>query len=586
MIHYQIQPQDPLAHLFAVTLSVPQAAPGQKFSLPAWLPGSYMVRDFARHLIGLHARDGSGNPVELTQLDKQTWQAGAHDGALELHYQVYAWDLSVRGAHLDQTHGFFNGSSTFLAVEGQQANPVSVDILAPEGAAYRDWRVATAMPEAGASRHGFGRYRADNYDELIDHPVEMGTFTLAQFEAAGVPHELVLTGRHLADTDRICADLKKICEAQIALFGGKAPFDRYLFMTQVVGEGFGGLEHRASTALVCGRGDLPSVTEPAMSEGYRTFLSLCSHEYFHNWNVKRIKPAAFVPYRLEQETYTRQLWAFEGITSYYDDLFVYRAGCVDEPTYLTMLSEGLTRVTRGRGRFKQSLRDSSFNAWTKFYKQDENAQNAIVSYYTKGAMFALLLDLTLRIETQGRHSLDCVMQRLWQAYGETGIGTDEQSHQRIVAELLGRDVSDLFAYLDNTEELPLAERLAEIGVIYTLRAASGQSDKGGISETINTTALGARYKAAAVGVTIVSVAEGGAAHRAGIAAGDNLIAIDSLQLGNNPDALLERYGPGRVLSAHWFRRDELLTGELAITEPEKDTVAIHVQNREKSRLWL
>ncbi|GAA5188301.1 M61 family metallopeptidase [Ferrimonas gelatinilytica] len=586
MIHYQIQPQDPLAHLFAVSLRVPQAQQGQRFSLPAWLPGSYMVRDFARHLIGLHARDGAGNPVALTQLDKQTWQAQDHDGVLELNYQVYAWDLSVRGAHLDQTHGFFNGSSTFLAVEGQEQQPVSVDILAPEGAAYKDWRVATAMTEAGAQRYGFGRYRAHNYDELIDHPVEMGTFTLARFEAAGVPHDLVLTGRHLADTDRICADLKKICEAQIALFGGKAPFERYLFMTQVVGEGFGGLEHRASTALVCGRGDLPSVTEPQMSDGYRTFLSLCSHEYFHNWNVKRIKPAAFLPYQLQEESYTRQLWAYEGITSYYDDYFVYRAGCVDEATYLTMLSEGMTRVTRGRGRFKQTLRDSSFNAWTKFYKQDENAQNAIVSYYTKGAMFALLLDLTLRIETQGRHSLDCVMQRLWQEYGEAGIGTDDQSHQRIVAELLGRDVSDLFAYLDNTEDLPLAERLEQIGVTLTLRAAAGQNDKGGVRDTTHGTTLGARYKAAPQGVTIISVAEGGPAHRAGLAAGDNLIALDGLQVGSNPDAFIERYGPGQELTAHWFRRDELLTGKLALSEPAKDTVAIHVHNREGSRLWL
>ncbi len=267
MIHYQIQPIDPLAHLFAVTLKVPQAGEKQRFTLPAWLPGSYMIRDFARHLIGLRAQRPDGQPLGLTQLDKQTWQLDEATGEVELHYQVYAWDLSVRGAHLDQTHGFFNGSSTFLAVVGQEHQPVKVTLQAPEGAPYKNWRVATAMREAGAERYGFGDYQADNYDELIDHPVEMGTFTLATFEAGGVPHDLVLTGRHFADVDRICSDLKKICEYQIALFGGQAPYDRYLFLTQVLGSGFGGLEHRASTALVCGRGDLPSITEPGMSEG-------------------------------------------------------------------------------------------------------------------------------------------------------------------------------------------------------------------------------------------------------------------------------------------------------------------------------
>ncbi|SHI19083.1 M61 family metallopeptidase [Ferrimonas marina] len=586
MIQYQIQPIDPQAHLFAVEIQLTEAAPGQQFTLPAWLPGSYMVRDFARHIIGIHALDSQGQPVELEQLDKQSWALVNNGAEVTLRYQVYAWDLSVRGAHLDQTHGFFNGSATFLAVVGQEDKSVSVQILAPEGSDYQQWRVATAMQEDGAQRYEFGRYRADSYDELIDHPVEMGTFTLAQFEAAGVPHDLVLTGRHLADTDRICADLKKICEAQIALFGGKAPFDRYLFMTQVVGEGFGGLEHRASTALVCGRGDLPSVTEPEQSDGYRTFLSLCSHEYFHNWNVKRIKPATFVPYDLSQESYTRQLWAYEGITSYYDDLFVYRAGCVDKATYLDMLSQGMTRVTRGQGRFKQSLRDSSFNAWTKFYKQDENAQNAIVSYYTKGAMFALLLDLTLRHETQGRYSLDDVMQRLWQDHGQTGVGTAEDSHQRIVAELLGRDASDLFAYLDSTEDLPLAQLLEGFGVELKLRAAASGSDKGGRSKQVLSASLGARVQAEGLGVKVLAVSEGGSAHRAGIAAGDRLIALDGLQCQADVHKQLERYGPGATLTAHWFRRDELMSATLALQAAPADTVVITEIDSEKSQRWL
>ncbi|MBY6185180.1 PDZ domain-containing protein [Marinobacter hydrocarbonoclasticus] len=586
MIHYQIQPIDPLAHLFAVTLRVSQASENQQFTLPAWLPGSYMIRDFARHLIGVRAQRPGGDPLPLAQLDKQTWQLQGAGGEVELHYQVYAWDLSVRGAHLDQTHGFFNGSSTFLAVVGQEQQPVSVTLLAPEGEPYRNWRVATAMREAGAERYGFGDYAADNYDELIDHPVEMGEFTLATFEAGGVPHDLVLTGRHLADTDRICDDLRKICEYQIELFGGKAPYSRYLFLTQVVGNGFGGLEHRASTALMCGRGDLPSANEPGMSEGYRTFLSLCSHEYFHNWNVKRIKPATFTPFDLSQESYTRQLWAYEGITSYYDDFLVYRSGCVDKDTYLQMLAEGMTRVTRGVGRFKQSLRDSSFNAWTKFYKQDENAQNAIVSYYTKGALFALMLDLTLRLETKGQRSLDDVMRLLWQRHGQTGIGTDEDTHQGLVAELLNRDVSDLFAYLDNTDDLPLEALLEQVGIEMRMRAANGAGDKGGKGKPALKAHLGARFRAEHFGVRIEAVSEGGNAHRAGLAAGDRLIAVDRLEVNGSLDSQLERYGEGATLALHWFRRDELMSGTLELRAAPMDTVVLSPIDGGDKSLWL
>ncbi|WP_298444378.1 PDZ domain-containing protein [uncultured Ferrimonas sp.] len=585
MIQYQIQPIDPHAHLFSVEIVTDQAQPQQQFTLPAWLPGSYMVRDFARHIIGIEAEDVNGDAIALTQTDKQSWQAHNNGAQLRIRYQVYAWDLSVRGAHLDQSHGFFNGSATFLALVGQEDQPVTLQLLPPSGESYQQWRVATAMPLDGAKRYGYGQYKADNYAELIDHPVEMGEFTLATFEAGGVPHDLVLTGPHWADTARICADLQKICQVQIDLFGG-APYDRYLFLTQVVGDGFGGLEHRASTALVCGRNDLPSINEAGQSEGYRTFLSLCSHEYFHNWNVKRIKPAEFTPYNLSEETYTTQLWAYEGITSYYDDLIVYRAGCIDAATYLDQLAHGMTRVTRAAGRFKQTLRDSSFNAWTKFYKQDENAQNAIVSYYTKGAMFALLLDLTLRHETAGKHSLDCVMQRLWREYGQPGIGTDNHSHQRIVAELLGRDVSDLFAWLDSTEDLPLPAMLALFGCDMSLRASNGNSDKGGRSDKVNRIDFGARYKADGFGVTLLTVRNGSSAQQAGLAAGDKLIAINQLQASGDIDAALAKYAIGTEVSVHWFRRDELMQGTLALQAAEPDTVVITERDSNLSQHWL
>ncbi|WP_347322416.1 M61 family metallopeptidase, partial [Ralstonia pseudosolanacearum] len=432
-IRYTIAPAAPEAHLFTVTVTVDAPDPqGQRFSLPAWIPGSYMIREFARNIVRIEAMCGE-RAVRLAKLDKHTWQAAPCSGPLTVSYDVYAWDLSVRAAHLDPTHGFFNGTSVFLRVEGGEQVRCLVDIQPPAGDAYRGWRVATALREAsgrvqgrvGAKRYGFGWYEAADYDELIDHPVEMGTFALVSFEACGAQHDAVFTGRvPNLDLERIARDFKRICEAQIRLFEphtAAAPFldsnRRYVFMTMVTTDGYGGLEHRASTALICARNDLPVTGRDETTEGYRTFLGLVSHEYFHTWNVKRIKPAVFVPYALEREVHTPLLWLFEGFTSYYDDLMLVRSGLISEAQYLEMLAKTWNGVLRGSGRLKQSVAESSFDAWTKYYRQDENAPNAIVSYYTKGSLVALALDLTIRTQTGGEHSLDDVMRALWAAGG-------------------------------------------------------------------------------------------------------------------------------------------------------------------------
>jgi len=269
-IHYTIVPKDLAGHLFNVTVTVANPDPdGQTFALPAWIPGSYMIREFARNIVRIRA-DSGGQPLALTKLDKHSWRAAPVAGPLTLHYEVYAWDLSVRAAHLDQTHGFFNGTSVFLRVLGQESLVHQVDIQRPADPAAKAWRVATAMPEAGAKRYGFGVYACANYDELIDHPVEMGDFELATFKAHGIPHDIVITGRvPNLDMARLQADLKAICETQIAFFEPKtkrAPLERYVFMTMAVGDGYGGLEHRASTALICARADLSSLGTPKAAE--------------------------------------------------------------------------------------------------------------------------------------------------------------------------------------------------------------------------------------------------------------------------------------------------------------------------------
>ena len=585
-VFYRLHPADPAAHHFEVSCTVTSPAPqGQRFALPAWIPGSYLVREFAKHIVSIRAEAG-GKAVRLKKLDKHTWQAAPVKGSepLTITMTVYAWDLSVRGAHLDTTHGFFNGTSVFLRVLGQEDSPCLVHIAPPSGTAYKHWRLATSLPpargERGAAKPlGFGLFQAANYDELIDHPVEMGSFTHFSFEAGGVPHEVAITGRHDCDTERLAADLAKICTAQIDFFARPAPMTRYVFLVTAVGDAYGGLEHRASTALICKRADLPKPGQTTISEGYRRFLGLCSHEYFHTWNVKRIKPAAFIPYDLERENYTSLLWAFEGFTSYYDDLFLLRSGVIDRANWLELIGETLTNVRKTPGRQVQSLSESSFDAWIKYYRQDENTPNAVVSYYTKGALFGLALDLTLR--AGGKATLDAVMQALWQRHGLTGLGVGDEDIRRIAEELSGLSLKRFFAdYTDGTRELPLERLLATAGL--RLKWIPDPKAKHGVD-------LGIRTRVENNEVVLAAVHPGGAAHAAGLSAGDTLVALDGLRITPATfDALLARQRPGNTVGVHAFRRDELLQTTVTLAPPVADTARLTPASKPNAlrRAWL
>jgi predicted metalloprotease with PDZ domain len=587
-VQYTIVPIDLAGHLFNVTVTVAHPAPdGQEFALPAWIPGSYMIREFARNIVRIRA-EANGAAVALTKLDKHAWRAAPTAGPLSVHYEVYAWDLSVRAAHLDQTHGFFNGTSVYLRVLGQENTPHQVDIQRPADPVARTWRVATSLPELGAKRYGFGTYVAADYDELIDHPVEMGDFALATFTAHGVDHDIVISGRvPNLDMARLQADLKKICETQIAFFepiAKRAPMQRYVFLTLAVGDGYGGLEHRASTALICARADLPSTSNPAAKEpgeGYLKFLGLCSHEYFHTWNVKRIKPAAFAPYDLQTENYTPLLWLFEGFTSYYDDLMLVRAGIIGEATYLKMLGKTVGGVLRGSGRTKQSIADSSFDAWSKYYRQDENAPNAIISYYAKGSLVALAFDLTIRAKTGGAKTLDDVMLALWQRYGsdfyEGGArGVTEKEVEALFDDVSGLKLKPIFEkYIRGTDDVPVAKLYAPFGVkLLDERKSAKPSFDAGIGRD------GADTK-------LTQVHEHGAAHKAGLSAGDVLVALDGLKVSGTPsnlDALLCRYRVGDTVQVHAFRRDELMTFDVALQGDRVAGITLSVDPKSKAAL--
>jgi predicted metalloprotease with PDZ domain len=367
--------------------------------------------------------------------------------------------------------------------------------------------------------------------------------------------------------ERLTADLARVCEAQVRLFeprSKKAPFGRYTFMTMAVGDGHGGLEHRNSTALLCRRDDLPFKGMNDTTEGYRNFLGLASHEYFHAWNVKRIKPAAFVPYDLTQENYTRLLWAFEGFTSYYDDLMLVRSGLLTEKQYLETLAKTFTTVMQRSSRLKQSVADSSFDAWIKYYRQDENAPNSVVSYYQKGSLVGLALDLTLRAETKGRVSLDDVMRALWRRARDDGdgyAGVDEDEFVEVAERVSGLALERrLREWTEGTRDPDFAPLLATFGVHFGARPAV---------DAPHFALLGVKTASSGTDCRLAHVFDGSPARRAGLSANDVLVALDGLRVTpSNLDGLLARYAAGDVVECLAFRRDELMRFEVRLaTQP-------------------
>jgi predicted metalloprotease with PDZ domain len=569
VIRYTVTPLDPRAHLFAVACTVPEPDPaGQVFRLPSWIRGSYLVRDFSRHVVSVRAH-AAGRPVAVERTDKRTLRCAPAAGPLTLECTVHAYDESVRKAYLDERRGFFNGSSLFHAPAGRERQPVIVELRRPpEGA---PWRVATAMTPLEVDGDGFGTYGAADYEEALDHPFELGEFQTVDFAADGIPHRFVVSGRCEYDAARLGADASRICQAQRALFGGEPALARYLFLTRVTAAGYGGLEHRASSALICGRNDLPRPGAAGLSREYRAFLGLVSHEYFHLWNVKRITPEAFARSDLGAEAYTADLWHYEGVTSYYDDLMLLRAGVIDAPAYLDLLAEAATRLWRTPGRRAHSLADASFEAWLKYYQPDENTPNATVSYYVKGALVALCLDLHLR--RHGTTTLDDVMRELWRRHGRTGTPVPERGLERLAAELSGLELAPLFdAWLRSTAELPLAEALGAFGVCATLRPATGEADPGGRAAAGRPLGahLGLRLRPGELAVAYVL--SGSPAERAGLAGGDVLVALDGLRLAPAQwQARVAALVPGRRYAVHYFRGDELLSASLTAEAPPADT---------------
>ena len=562
---YSLHIEDPRRHLWHVKVTVEQAATdGQRFRLPVWIPGSYLVREYARHVIHVSAHSHDGE-VAVSKVDKQTWQAAPCSGPLHFELTVYAHDESVRGAWVDDRRAYFNGAALLPWVEGQETGPQRLRIERIADDCASGWKVATAMTAEDVDADGFGTYVAADYDELIDHPVEIAAWQSVHFEACGTPHRIVLSGAHKADLDRLVGDVQKICAWQIGLFGGTAPFPRYDFLGLATRSGYGGLEHRASTSLIFQGDHLPR-THGHDDKGYRTLLGLFSHEYFHSWLVKRIKPADFAPYDLTRENLTRQLWLFEGFTSYYDDLALLRAGVIDAATYLKLLAETISRVHGMPGHRVQNLEDASLDAWIKYYRPDENSPNTTVSYYAKGALVALSLDLHLRCATVARVSLDTVMQALWAQHATAPL--HDGDFETLAEAVSGVELGAFFERaLRSTEELPLREQLPAFGVEWQWRI--GESDEKAPAVT-----LGARFDSKGA-ARVKTVMPGGPAQRAGLAPGDEVVAVDGWRVdaATLPD-VLQALAPGVPVALHSARDGRLRSSEIVPVAPGPDTCVL------------
>ena len=542
-VHYRVSLLHPHSHLFDVRATFPPGPAVLEALLPVWTPGSYLVREFARQLQDVHATGPEGEPLGVRRTDKRTWRVEAQGRAVTLHYRVYAHELSVRTSHLDGSHGYFNGATLFLYTEATRALAHHVTVEAPEG-----WTTFTALPAHG------GAHVARDYDELVDSPFEVGPHTPLTFVVAGVPHDVVVWGDTVADPARLCGDLQRICEAQARLFGG-LPLERYLFLVYLTDKGRGGLEHQASTALLFPRTGLFN------PRGWEDFLTLAAHEYFHLWNVKRVKPRAFIPFDYGQENYTSLLWAFEGITAYYDNRMVLRAGLMSASRYLTRLGETLSALQSTPGRKTQTLAESSLVCWVKHYRPDEHTPNSAISYYLKGEVVAALLDLELRRATHDARGLDELMRLLWERHGQ-GEGVPEDGVEAAASELAGRDLSAFFdSALRGTEELDYSV-FAHVGLEVRARPRESTGDRGGTppprtrNETRPRGWLGVVPRG---GSTFASVVDGSPAHEAGLYADDELVALDGWRV--DTSTLLSRCedkAPGERVQVTVFRRDRLV----------------------------
>jgi predicted metalloprotease with PDZ domain len=561
-VRYQIAMPAPTTHRYHVTVQVRGVEGPQRFRMAAWTPGSYLLREFARHVEDVRATAPGGTPISVHKEDKACWVATAESGGLDLHYQVYAHDLTVRTSHLDASHGFFNGGNVFFRVEGIEQGPFALQVDPPQG-----WTVSAALPKGPN-----GAFVVADFDELVDTPVECGTHEEIAFDAGGIPHRWVFWGSGHEDRAAVIADVTRLIETEIALFGGAPPeLDDYLFICHMQEKWNGGLEHKKSQVIGVDRLCFHDL------KGYERFTTLVAHEYFHTWNVKRIRAEGLGPFDYDAEVYTPLLWMMEGITSYYDTLVPTRAGLITPKRYLEIVGERIAQLRAIPGRHLQSLEESSYDAWIKLYRRDENSVNSTVSYYLKGELVVLLLDLHIRLESGGARSFDDVIRALWARQRDTGQAIRPSEVNALLSEAAGVDLGAVLdVWVRSRDPLPLDAVLERFGLTITGKQKDtyGRPKDGGER---GAPWMGVSTRTAR-GLTLVGeVRRDGPAHEADLCAGDELVAIDGLRL--EPGELKKRlalFDPGTKITLTVSRRQEMLERVLTLAERPPDAYTIAV----------
>lgn len=574
-------------HQFTVSLSIPSHDHTKlTLTMPSWIPGSYMVRDFARNVITLNAQQAETNsPLPVVKTDKQTWEIMTSGNPATICYTVYANDLSVRSAFINHEYAFINGTCAFLSVEEFEHANYQLTIGKPS----MPWELNTTLP-FNRDNDNEWVFEAVKYEELIDHPIYIGVADVFSFDVDGVSFDLLFSGKNNIDLQRIANDLIPICKHHMRLFGEPQPINKYLFMTLLAATGFGGLEHRASTALLFPRFDLPMIGDDTSvkSESYITFLSLCSHELFHTWHVKRIKPKVLVNPSLARETYTNQLWIYEGFTSFYDDVTLARVGLITPQQYADIIAKTMTRLLQNEGRLKQSVAESSFDAWTKFYKQDASAANNIVSYYAKGGIIALGLDLLLRRQSNNAVNLDDLMVLLWEHYGRELKGTPDDVIQTLCMSHFQIDVTDyLNEVVYGIQDVPLLSELPAIGLSMQTRAKINGDDKGGTTSSKPVRKqFGATFKPVAQGLSVIQVFEGLAAMEAGILLNDVIIAVNDYVVDQKLLQRLLDTTQDATADVTLIRDGKLLSVTLPVNDAREDACFFAVEDLNAFETWL
>jgi len=582
-IRYRVAMPEPQSHEFEITIEIP-AAPARKavdILFPAWAPGSYLVRDFSRHVYDLEVRDANGKPIPCERMDKSRWRLQSDGRPLAVRYRVFAFETSVRTSFLDDSHAFLNGTSLFFLVEGEEKRPCLLTLDLPDG-----WRASTALPAVRGKR---GVFRARDFDELVDSPVEAGTHALLAFTVSSTRFEIALYGKTNIDRKRLVSDLRTIARTTGAMFDG-SPFDRYLFIIHALPARGGGLEHANSCTL-----DIPGLSFED-EKGYQSFAELAAHEFFHVWNVKRIHDRVLGPFDYSKENYTRLLWFHEGFTEYMQGLVLLRGGLLTPERYLKDLAENWTRYKARPGRNVTPLSELSYEAWIKQYKPADNHLNRVVSYYDKGRWVGLALDLILRNETDGRRGLPDVFRRLWRRYGARDEGIDAATVRHEAEAVAGRSLDSFFRrFVDGTAEIPVPGLLRAMGVSVQEQSPSEheRNDKTKAARLLGWSGLVFAPGTERDAAVVKNVVPGSPAWRAGITFGDEIVAVDDVR--TNAATVGKRLADGIVgqeLRVHVFRKDQLLESRMRLVRnPERkwqfalDKGAVGKAKRLRTR-WL